>query len=80
MDHRLGNSQNLQKLLGGKVQSRKRKEGKMKKKEKENEKFGKRKKLWGFVHWWVPVVQLTETQILKCCFASICELNNLIVK
>ena len=80
MDHTLGNSQKLQKLMGDKVQSRKRKWSKMRKKEKEKGKFGKRQKLWGFVHWWVLAGQLTEIQILKCYFASIHELNNLIIK
>ena len=48
MNHRLGNSQNLQKLLGGKVQSRKRKGGKMIKKKKQKENLGKDKSCGGF--------------------------------
>ena len=39
MDNRMGNSQNLQKLLGGKVQSQKRKGGKMKKRKR-------KRKIW----------------------------------
>ena len=73
IDHILGNSQNLQKLLGCKVQSRKRKGGKMKKKKKKNENLGKDKSCGGFVHWWVPDGQLSEIQILKWCFPTIRE-------